>query len=81
MRVMAGASELAGIVMSVKGREDDAGVKRSLLNYIIAFPMALKVNLFYIHSTCFSCSRALKLFSFLLMALMHFVRKYRCVIN
>ncbi|RWW11514.1 hypothetical protein GW17_00024867 [Ensete ventricosum] len=81
MRVMAGASELAGIVMSVKVREDDAGVKRSLLNYIIAFTMALKVNLFYLDSTSFSCSRALKLFSFLLISLMHFVRKYRCVSN
>ncbi|WOL10117.1 hypothetical protein Cni_G18871 [Canna indica] len=44
MRVMAVASELAGMVLMAKGREDDAGVKRSLLNYIMAFPVALKCH-------------------------------------
>ncbi|XP_042397970.1 UPF0187 protein At3g61320, chloroplastic-like isoform X2 [Zingiber officinale] len=42
MRIMAGASELAGMVMSTRGAEEDSIVKHSLLNYIMAFPVALK---------------------------------------
>ncbi|XP_074591951.1 voltage-dependent chloride channel 1, chloroplastic-like isoform X1 [Curcuma longa] len=44
MRIMAGASELAGMVMSTKGAEEDSRVKQSLLNYIMAFPVALKCH-------------------------------------
>lgn len=43
MRIMAGASELAGMVMTTKAAEEDSRVKQSLLNYIMAFPLALKV--------------------------------------
>lgn len=45
MRVLAGASELAGLVMAVRARVDDLGLKRAVLGYIEAFPVALKVNL------------------------------------
>ncbi|XP_042407774.1 UPF0187 protein At3g61320, chloroplastic-like isoform X1 [Zingiber officinale] len=44
MRIMAGASELAGMVMSTRGAEEDSIVKHSLLNYIMAFPVALKCH-------------------------------------
>ncbi|KAG1355052.1 putative UPF0187 protein, chloroplastic [Cocos nucifera] len=46
MKVVAGANELAGMVMSVRGNNcgADAGVRRDLLNYIMAFPVALKVG-------------------------------------
>lgn len=50
MRVIDGAGELAEMVMSARGREDEAGFKRSLLNYIMAFPVVLKVSIF---QTCF----------------------------
>ncbi|XP_020248600.1 UPF0187 protein At3g61320, chloroplastic-like [Asparagus officinalis] len=42
MRVLAGASELAGLVMGVRARVEDLGVKRAVLGYIEAFPVALK---------------------------------------
>ncbi|ONK56970.1 uncharacterized protein A4U43_C10F15210 [Asparagus officinalis] len=44
MRVLAGASELAGLVMGVRARVEDLGVKRAVLGYIEAFPVALKCH-------------------------------------
>ncbi|PKU80237.1 UPF0187 protein At3g61320, chloroplastic [Dendrobium catenatum] len=48
MSVVAGASEMAGIVISsmARGRSgaEEAGIKRTLLNYIMAFPVALKCH-------------------------------------
>ncbi|KAH7662995.1 Bestrophin/UPF0187 protein [Dioscorea alata] len=46
MKVMAGADELAGMVISMGARDGgvDAGVRRALLNYIMAFPVALKCH-------------------------------------
>lgn len=43
---MVGTSELAGMVISLGGNElsADADTKRALLNYIMAFPVALKVR-------------------------------------
>ncbi|MQL91941.1 hypothetical protein Taro_024572, partial [Colocasia esculenta] len=49
MKVMAGTSDLAGMVMSVDAGElsVDVGTKRALLNYIMAFPVALKCHVIY----------------------------------
>lgn len=46
MRVMAGTSELATLVMGIKGRydNDDERIRRAALAYIMAFPVALKVS-------------------------------------
>ncbi|XP_073001098.1 voltage-dependent chloride channel 1, chloroplastic-like [Typha latifolia] len=47
MRVVAGTGELAGLVMAAKGRDGgtvDHVVKQALLNYIMAFPVALKCH-------------------------------------
>ncbi|XP_008806803.1 UPF0187 protein At3g61320, chloroplastic-like isoform X1 [Phoenix dactylifera] len=46
MKVVAGANELAGMVISGRGHNGgaDAGVRRALLNYIMAFPVALKCH-------------------------------------
>ncbi|XP_072963046.1 voltage-dependent chloride channel 1, chloroplastic-like [Typha angustifolia] len=47
MRVVAGTGELAGLVMAAKGRDGgavDHVVKKALLNYIMAFPVALKCH-------------------------------------
>ncbi|XP_020095074.1 UPF0187 protein At3g61320, chloroplastic-like [Ananas comosus] len=41
MQVIAGANELAGLVMSAKERD---GIRRAILNYIMAFPVALKCH-------------------------------------
>ncbi|CAM0871136.1 unnamed protein product [Alopecurus aequalis] len=43
MRVLAGAAELAGMVMH-RGGDDDAG-RAALFNYILAFPVALKCHI------------------------------------
>ncbi|KAJ0970190.1 hypothetical protein J5N97_023067 [Dioscorea zingiberensis] len=45
MRVMAGANELAGMVISMCPRDGvDAGIRKALLDYIMAFPVALKCH-------------------------------------
>lgn len=52
MSVVAGASEMAGIVISAAGLGrsggEDSGIRRALLSYIMAFPVALKVGVFWI---------------------------------
>lgn len=50
MKVLAGASELAGLVMGIKGKVDDDDydsdrrIKKAVLGYIMAFPVALKCH-------------------------------------
>lgn len=41
--MLAGAGELAGMVMGFKGKVDE-GIRRAVLGYIMAFPVALKVS-------------------------------------
>lgn len=42
MKVISGAGELASMVLNL-GEKDDLRIKRALINYIMAFPVALKV--------------------------------------
>jgi hypothetical protein len=50
MRVLAGAADLAGMVMHrPRHRQaEDEPLRRALLNYILAFPVALKVRMYYL---------------------------------
>lgn len=41
MKVIVGAGELASIVLNLSGK--DSLIRRSLINYIMAFPVVLKV--------------------------------------
>ncbi|CAL4912110.1 unnamed protein product [Urochloa decumbens] len=45
MRVLAGAAELAGMVMHRPAAQHDDPLRQALINYILAFPVALKCHI------------------------------------
>lgn len=67
MSVISAASEMAGLVISsmarVRSITEDAGIKRALLNYIMAFPVALKVSRFRVTLFLFYLANSLAIYS------------------